>query len=77
VLFSVLAFSAIGSYLSDVNEERLAPALIKVLALLVVLRSPNHSAADLYGLVGLARDSNHPGGNLMALLAMVMGCQCR
>ncbi|HSE36865.1 MAG TPA: hypothetical protein VLG74_06135, partial [Blastocatellia bacterium] len=77
VLFSVLAFSAIGSYLSGrVSEERLTPALMKLLATLVVLVVIYIIALPpiFYGLVGLAREIRIVlAVVLMAPLAMAMG----
>ena len=77
VLFSVLAFSAIGSYLSGrVSEDRLTLALVKLLLVLVslvvvyiILLPP-----IFYGLVGLGRELRIVlAVILMAPLAMVMG----
>jgi len=77
VLFSVLAFSAIGSYLSGrVSEERLTPVLMKLLVLLVALVVVYIIALPpiFYGLVGLAREIRIVlAVVLMAPLAMVMG----
>ena len=77
VLFSVLAFSAIGSYLSGrVSEERLTPALVKLLITLVLLVVIYIIALPpiFYGLVGLAREIRIVlAVVLMAPLAMVMG----
>jgi predicted membrane-bound spermidine synthase len=77
VLFSVLAFSALGSYLSGrVSEERMTPALIKILMLLVGLVVIYIIALPpiFYGLVGLAREFRIVlAVVLMAPLAMVMG----
>jgi len=59
VLFSVLAFSAIGSYLSGrVSHERLTPALMKLLVILVALVIVYIVVLPpiFYGLVGLARE---------------------
>ena len=77
VLFSVLAFSALGSYVSGkVSEERLTPVLMKLLMILVglvviyiVVLPP-----IFYGLVGLAREFRIVlAVVLMAPLAVVMG----
>lgn len=77
VLFSVLAFSAIGSYLSGrVSQERLTPALMKLLVVLVALVFVYIVALPpiFYGLVGLAREIRIVlAVVLMAPLAMVMG----
>jgi len=77
VLFSVLAFSAIGSYLSGrVSQERLTPTLTKLLVLLVALVVVYIIALPpiFYGLVGLAREIRIVlAVVLMAPLAMVMG----
>ncbi|HWN97987.1 MAG TPA: SAM-dependent methyltransferase, partial [Blastocatellia bacterium] len=77
VLFSVLAFSALGSYLSGrISEERLAPALTRLLAVLVVLVFVYIIALPpiFYGLVHLARELRIIiAVVLMAPLAMVMG----
>jgi len=77
VLFSVLAFSAIGSYLSGrVSPERLTPALMKLLLILVALVVVYIVALPpiFYGLVGLAREIRIVlAVVLMAPLAMVMG----
>jgi Spermine/spermidine synthase domain len=77
VLFSVLAFSAIGSYLSGrFSDERLTPALMKVLAVLVLLVVVYIVALPpiFYGLVGLAREIRIVLAVVfMAPLAMVMG----
>ena len=77
VLFSVLAFSALGSYLSGrVSEERLTPALIKLLMGLVGLVVIYIIALPpiFYGLVGLTREFRIVlAVVLMAPLAMVMG----
>ena len=77
VLFSVLAFSAIGSYLSGkVSEERLTAALMKLLVVLVLLVIVYIVALPpiFYGLVGLAREIRIVlAVVLMAPLAMVMG----
>ena len=77
VLFSVLAFSAIGSYLSGrVSEERLTPALMKLLVTLVLLVVVYIIALPplFYGLVGLTREIRIVlAVVLMAPLAMVMG----
>lgn len=77
VLFSVLAFSAIGSYLSGrVSEERLTPALMKLLVSLVLLVVVYIIVLPpiFYGLVGLAREIRIVlAVVLMAPLAMVMG----
>ena len=77
VLFSVLAFSAIGSYLSGrINEDRLTPALMKLLIVLVLLMVVYVVALPpiFYGLVGLAREIRIVlAVVLMAPLAMVMG----
>ncbi len=77
VLFSVLAFSAIGSYLSGrVSQERLTPALMKLLLILVALVVVYIVALPpiFYGLVGLAREIRIVlAVVLMATLAMVMG----
>jgi hypothetical protein len=77
VLFSVLAFSAIGSYLTGrFSEERLTPVLIKLLSGLVLLVILYVAALPpiFYGLVGLAREIRIVlAVVLMAPLAMVMG----
>ena len=77
VLFSVLAFSAIGSYVSGrVSEDRLTPALMKLLVLLVALVVVYIIVLPpiFYGLVGLAREIRIVlAVLLMAPLAMVMG----
>ncbi len=77
VLFSVLAFSAIGSSLSGhIDEERLNRALLKVLLLLVALVFIYIVTLPpiFYGLVGLARGIRILlAVVLMAPLAMVMG----
>ena len=77
VLFSVLAFSAIGSYMSGrISDEALTPALMKLLAVLVVLVVVYIVALPpiFYGLVGLAREIRIVlAVVLMAPLAMVMG----
>jgi hypothetical protein len=77
VLFSVLAFSALGSYLSGrVNEDRLRSALIKLLPALIVLVLIYIVALPpiFYGLVHLAREFRITiAVVLMAPLAMVMG----
>ena len=77
VLFSVLAFSAFGSYLSGrISEQRLTPALIKLLGVLVLLVVIYIIALPpiFYGLVGLAREIRIVlAVVLMAPLAMVMG----
>jgi hypothetical protein len=77
VLFSVLAFSAIGSYLSGrITEERMTAALVKLLVLLVLLVVVYIVALPpiFYGLVGLAREIRIVlAVVLMAPLAMVMG----
>lgn len=77
VLFSVLAFSAFGSYLTGrLNEERLTPALMKLLLLLVLLVLVYIVALPpiFYGLVGLPREIRIVlAVMLMAPLAMVMG----
>ena len=77
VLFSVLAFSAIGSYVSGrIDEERLTPALMKLLIALVLLVVVYVVALPpiFYGLVGLAREIRIVlAVVLMAPLAMVMG----
>jgi hypothetical protein len=77
VLFSVLAFSAIGSYLSGrASQERLTPALMKLLVILVALVVVYIVALPpiFYGLVGLAREIRIVlAVVLMAPLALVMG----
>jgi spermidine synthase len=77
VLFSVLAFSALGSYLSGrVSEDRLIPSLMKLLLLLIglVLVYIVVLPPIFYGLVGLAREIRIVlAVVLMAPLAMVMG----
>src|SRR6266404_2534257 len=77
VLFSVLAFSAIGSYLSGrVSQERLTPALMKLLVILVALVVVYIVALPpiFYGLVGLPREIRIVlAVVLMAPLALVMG----
>jgi hypothetical protein len=77
VLFSVLAFSAIGSYLSGrVGQERLTPALMKLLVILVALVVVYIVVLPpiFYGLVGLAREIRIVlAVVLMAPLALVMG----
>jgi spermidine synthase len=77
VLFSVLAFSALGSYLSGrVSEERLTPVLMKLLVTLVLLVVLYIIALPpiFYGLVGLPREIRIVlAVVLMAPLAMVMG----
>ena len=77
VLFSVLAFSAAGSYLSGrFPEERLPRTLGRVLAVLAVLVLVYVIALPpiFYGLVHLARESRIViAVVLMAPLAMLMG----
>jgi predicted membrane-bound spermidine synthase len=77
VLFSVLAFSALGSYLSGrISEDRLRTALIKLLPALIVLVLIYIVALPpiFYGLVHLAREFRIViAVVLMAPLAMVMG----
>ena len=77
VLFSVLAFSAIGSYLTGrVSQERLTPALMKLLVVLVALVVVYIVVLPpiFYGMVGLARPIRIVlAVVLMAPLAMVMG----
>ena len=77
VLFSVLAFSALGSYLSGrIGEERMTAALTKLLGVLVVLVFVYIVALPpiFYGLVHLAREFRIViAVVLMAPLAMVMG----
>jgi hypothetical protein len=77
VLFSVLAFSAAGSYLSGrFPEERLPRTLSKVLAVLAVLVLVYVIALPpiFYGLVHLAREFRIViAVLLMAPLAMLMG----
>lgn len=77
VLFSVLAFSALGSYLSGrIDEENLTAALTKLLPILVVLVFVYIVALPpiFYGLVHLAREMRIViAVVLMAPLAMVMG----
>ena len=77
ILFSVLAFSAIGSYLSGrIDEQRLNQALMKLLIVLVLLVMVYVVALPpiFYGLVGLAREIRIVlAVVLMAPLAMVMG----
>jgi hypothetical protein len=77
VLFSVLAFSALGSYLTGrISEERLTPVLMKLLVTLVVLVGVYIIALPpiFYGLVGLPREIRIVlAVVLMAPLAMVMG----
>ena len=77
VLFSVLAFSALGSYLSGrISEERLTPALMKLLVTLVLMVCVYIIVLPpiFYGLVGLPREIRIVlAVVLMAPLAMVMG----
>ncbi|HYV06776.1 MAG TPA: hypothetical protein VFB82_19430 [Blastocatellia bacterium] len=77
VLFSVLAFSALGSYLSGrIADDRLTPALMKLLLVLVALVFVYIVALPpiFYGLVHLARELRIViAVVLMAPLAMVMG----
>jgi hypothetical protein len=78
----VLAFSAIGSYLSGrISEERMTAALMKLLVVLVLLVIVYIVTLPpiFYGLVGLAREIRIVlAVVLMAPLAMVMGiCRCR
>lgn len=77
VLFSVLAFSALGSYLSGrVTDERLTGTLTKLLGVLAVLVFVYIVALPpiFYGLVHLAREFRIViAVVLMAPLAMVMG----
>jgi hypothetical protein len=77
VLFSVLAFSAIGSYLSGrISEERLTSALTKLLVALVLLVVVYIVVLPpiFYGLVGLAREARIViAVALMAPLAVTMG----
>ncbi len=77
VLFSVLAFSALGSYLSGrISEDNLRTALIKLLPALIVLVLIYIVALPpiFYGLVHLAREFRIViAVVLMAPLAMVMG----
>jgi hypothetical protein len=77
VLFSVLAFSALGSYLSGrISEERMTAALMKLLLVLVALVFVYIIALPpiFYGLVHLAREFRIViAVVLMAPLAMVMG----
>jgi hypothetical protein len=77
VLFSVLAFSALGSYLSGrISEDDLRTALIKLLPALIVLVLIYIVALPpiFYGLVHLAREFRIViAVVLMAPLAMVMG----
>jgi predicted membrane-bound spermidine synthase len=77
VLFSVLAFSALGSYLSGrISEERMTAALMKLLLVLVALVFVYIVALPpiFYGLVHLAREFRIViAVVLMAPLAMVMG----
>jgi hypothetical protein len=77
VLFSVLAFSAMGSYLSGrIPDARLSATLMKLLLLLVVLVFVYIVALPpiFYGLVHLARELRIViAVVLMAPLAMVMG----
>jgi hypothetical protein len=77
VLFSVLAFSALGSYLSGrISEERLTAVLTKLLGVLVVLVFVYIVGLPpiFYGLVHLAREFRIViAVVLMAPLAMVMG----
>jgi hypothetical protein len=77
VLFSVLAFSALGSYLSGrISDDRLTPTLMKVLLVVVALVFVYIVALPpiFYGLVHLARELRIViAVVLMAPLAMVMG----
>jgi hypothetical protein len=77
VLFSVLAFSALGSYLSGrISEERMTAALMKLLLVLVALVFVYIVALPpiFYGLVHLAREFRIViAVVLMAPLAMAMG----
>lgn len=77
VLFSVLAFSALGSYLSGrISEDRLRTALIKLLPALIVLVLIYIVVLPpiFYGLVHLAREFRIViAVVLMAPLAMSMG----
>ena len=77
VLFSVLAFSALGSFLTGrLSEDRLRAALTKLLILLVVLVGVYIVALPpiFYGLVHLAREFRIViAVVLMAPLAMIMG----
>ncbi|MEK6285978.1 MAG: hypothetical protein AABO57_09585 [Acidobacteriota bacterium] len=77
VLFSVLAFSALGSYLSGrIGEERLTAALMKLLMVVVALVFIYIVALPpiFYGLVHLAREFRIViAVVLMAPLALVMG----
>ncbi len=77
VLFSVLAFSALGSYLSGrISEDRLKSALMKLLPALIVLVIIYIVALPpiFYGLVHLEREFRIViAVVLMAPLAMVMG----
>jgi len=77
VLFSVLAFSALGSYLSGrIGEDRLTATLMKLLLVLVALVFVYIVALPpiFYGLVHLARELRIViAVVLMAPLAMVMG----
>lgn len=77
VLFSVLAFSALGSYLSGrIREERMTAALTKLLVVLVALVFVYIIALPpiFYGLVHLAREFRILiAVVLMAPLATVMG----
>ncbi len=77
VLFSVLAFSALGSYLSGrIREERMTAALTKLLVVVVALVFVYIIALPpiFYGLVHLAREVRILiAVVLMAPLAMVMG----
>ena len=77
VLFSVLAFSAIGSYLTGrISHGRLMPALMKLLVILVALVIVYIVVLPpiFYGLVGLAREIRIVlAVVLMAPLALVMG----
>jgi len=77
VLFSVLAFSALGSYLSGrIDDERLNSALLKLLIALVALVCLYIIVLPpiFYGLVGLAHEIRIIiAVVLMAPLAMTMG----
>ena len=77
VLFSVLAFSAMGSYLSGrIDEDEMPATLTKLLIVLVLLVIVYIVVLPpiFYGLVGLAREIRIVlAVVLMAPLAMVMG----
>ncbi|HSB11188.1 MAG TPA: hypothetical protein VLM38_16995 [Blastocatellia bacterium] len=77
VLFSVLAFSALGSYLTGrIDDARLAPALVRLLIVLVALVCIYILVLPpiFYGLVGLAHEIRIMiAVVLMAPIAMTMG----